>query len=68
MTKDADVRRSRLVDPDDQVYAQLTYGSRLEWAVFLGDDPYERLTHMVQQARANEVQFLEHLILRAEAI
>ena len=68
MTKDADVRRSRLVDPDDQVYAQLTYGSRLELAVFLGDDPYERLTHMVQQARANEVQFLEHLILRAEAI
>ena len=68
MTKDADVRRSRLVDPDDQVYAQLTYGSRLELAVFLGGDPYERLTHMVQQARANEVQFLEHLILRAEAI
>ena len=48
MTKDADVRRSRLVDPDDQVYAQLT--------------------HMAQQARANEVQFLEHLILRDEAI
>ena len=34
----------------------------------LGSDPYERLTNMAQQARANEAQFLEHLILRAEAI
>ena len=36
--------------------------------MFLGRDPYERLTNMSQKARANEVQFLEHLILRAEAI
>ena len=33
-----------------------------------GVTPYERLTNMVTQARANEAQFLEHLILRAEAI
>ena len=31
-------------------------------------EAYERLTKMAQQARANEAQFLEHLILRAEAI
>ena len=43
-------------------------GEFLERVVFLGRDPYERLTNMSQQARANEVQFLEHLILRAEAI
>ena len=30
-------------------------------------DPYERLTNMAQQARATEAQFLEHLVLRAEA-
>ena len=36
--------------------------------VFLDGDPYERLTTMAKQARANEAQFLEHLILRAEAI
>ena len=36
--------------------------------VFLDGDPYERLTNMAQQARANEAQFLEHLILRAEAV
>ena len=36
--------------------------------MFLGNDRYERLTHIVQQARANEAQFLEHLILRAKAI
>ena len=36
--------------------------------VFLDGYPYERLTNMAQQARANEAQFLEHLILRAEAI
>ena len=36
--------------------------------MFLERDPYERLTKMAQQARANEAQFLEHLILRAEAI
>ena len=34
----------------------------------MGNDRYERLTHIVQQARANEVQFLEHLLLRAELI
>ena len=59
-----------------QVYGQLTHGfpfavslgEFLESAVFLGDDPYERLTTMAQRARANEAQFLEHLILRAEAI
>ena len=36
--------------------------------MFLEHEPYERLTKMVQHARANEAQFLEHLILRAEAI
>ena len=36
--------------------------------LFLEHEPYERLTNMAQQARANEAQFLEHLILRAEAI
>ena len=36
--------------------------------MFLGRDPYERLTTMAKQARATEAQFLEHLILRAEAI
>ena len=39
----------------------------LDRSVFLDSDPYERLTTMAQQARANEAQFLEHLILRAEA-
>ena len=34
----------------------------------LDGDVYERLTNMAKQARANEAQFLEHLILRAEAI
>ena len=38
------------------------------WAVFLGNDRYERLTYIVQKAMANEAQLLEHLILRAEAI
>ena len=41
-------------------------GSRC--VLFWGRDPYERLTSMAQRARANEAQFLEHLILRAEAI
>ena len=36
--------------------------------LFLGRDPYERLTSIAKQARANESQFLEHLILRAEVI
>ena len=36
--------------------------------LFLGRDLHERLTNMAQQARANEAQSLEHLILRAEAI
>ena len=36
--------------------------------MFLQSDPYERLTNMAKQARANEGQFLEHLILRAELI
>ena len=40
----------------------------LDRSVFLDSDPYERLTTMAQQARANEAQFLEHLILRAEVI
>ena len=40
----------------------------LDRSVFLDGDPYERLTTMAQRARANEAQFLEHLILRAEAI
>ena len=34
----------------------------------LDGDVYERLTNMAQQARADRRQFLEHLILRAEAI
>ena len=34
----------------------------------LGSDPYERLTNMAQQARADRRQFLEHLLLRAEAV
>ena len=34
----------------------------------MGSDLYERLTNMAKQARANEAQLLEHLILRAEAI
>ena len=38
------------------------------WAVFLGNDRYERLTYIVQKAMANEAQLLEHLILRAEAV
>ena len=36
--------------------------------VFLDGDVYERLTTMAKQARANEAQFLEHLIVRAEAV
>ena len=40
----------------------------LDRSVFLDSDSYERLTTMAQQARANEAQFLEHLILRAEVI
>ena len=40
----------------------------LDRGVFLDGDRYERLTTMALQARANEAQFLEHLILRAEAI
>ena len=36
--------------------------------MFLGSDPYERLTNMAKQARASEAQFLEHLLLRAEAV
>ena len=36
--------------------------------MFLQSDPYERVTNMVVLARASEAQFLEHLIVRAEAI
>ena len=36
--------------------------------VYLDGEEYERLTTMAQRARANEGQFLEHLILRAEVI
>ena len=36
--------------------------------MFLGRDLHEWLTTMAKQARATEAQFLEHLILRAEAI
>ena len=43
-------------------------GEFLERVVFLESDPYERLKNMATQARANRSQFLEHLILRAEAI
>ena len=40
----------------------------LEQLVGQDHEAYERLTTMAQQARVNEAQFLEHLILRAEAI
>ena len=41
----------------------------LRWRVlFLGCDLHERLTNMANQARADRRQFLEHLILRAEAV
>ena len=43
-------------------------GEFLDRSVFLDGDVYERLTNMVVLARASEAQFLEHLILRAEAI
>ena len=46
----------------------VSLGEFLESAVFLGDDPYERLTNMAQHSRADRSQFLEHLILRAEAV
>ena len=36
--------------------------------MFLESDAYERLTKMAQHARADRSQFLERLILRAEAI
>ena len=36
--------------------------------MLLNDEPYKRLTDMAKQARASEVQFLEHLLLRAEAV
>ena len=36
--------------------------------VAIDADVHERLTHMATQARAEPGQFLEHLILRAEAI
>ena len=42
-------------------------GEFLERVVFLDDEPHERLTDMAQQARANPSQFLEPLIVRAEA-
>ena len=34
----------------------------------MGRESYERLTNMAKQARASEAQFLENLILRAEAM
>ena len=40
----------------------------LDRGVFLDGEDYERLTNMAQQARADRRQFLEHLILRAEAV
>ena len=41
----------------------------LRWRVlFLGRDLHERLTNMANQARADRRQFLEHLILWAEAV
>ena len=36
--------------------------------MFLGSDPYERLTNMAQHSRADRSQFLEPLLLRAEAV
>ena len=40
----------------------------LNRSVFLDVDVYERVTNMAAQARATRSQFLEHLIIRAEAI
>ena len=61
---------------DDETYDRLAHGRHcggqpgrvLGQERLLDGDVYERLTNMAQQARANEAQFLEHLILRAEAI
>ena len=43
-------------------------GQFFDRVVVLGDEPHERLTDMAKQARAGEAQFLEHLILRADAV
>ena len=48
--------------------ADVRPGEFLERVVFLDDEPYERLTNMAQQAKADRRQLLEHLILRAEAV
>ena len=48
--------------------AEVSPGEFLERVLFLDNDPYERLTNMATQARVNRSQFLEHLIVRAEAI
>ena len=55
---------------DAETYDHLARGRHCGGSscVFLDGDPYERLTTMAQRARANEAQFLEHLILCAEAI
>ena len=45
-----------------------TTSAEVSLGEFLEHEPYERLTKMAQHARTNEAQFLEHLILRAEAI
>ena len=81
LADDADVSRSRLIErmvgQDHEAHEQLTnaavlvevsLGEFLPRVVFLESDPYERLTKMAQHARADRSQFLEHLLLRAEAV
>ena len=77
----ADVSRSRFLEQlvlnDHAAYEQFTTAAAsaevspcalLDQSVYLEADAYERLTDMASQARANRSQFLEHLVLRAEAI
>ena len=80
LAEDADISRSRLLEQlvgqEHEAYerlmqlaiAEVSPGKFLERVVLLGRDLYERLRNMAKQARASEAQFLEHLILRAEAI
>ena len=83
LADDADTSRSRLLEQlvgqDHEAYERLTQvatGAEVglessSWSalVFLQSTiRMNKLTTMAQRARANEAQFLEHLILRAEAI
>ena len=55
---------------DAETYDHLARGRHCGGSpcVFLDGDVYELLTTMATQARADRRQFLEHLILRAEAV